>query len=271
MTGTIHTVRSNQESINNAGGWAASAGGSLAAVTPDQNDGTWMSGINNGTVTLGFGSYTLQPNERCRACSFHARLSSPFGATTATWALGNFTAGQWSPNESYQVGAIGWFDGIARTAYADGTEWTQDHLDNIQAKMSSTTVGGTTVLVVEERVDIEVVTQPVVAITAPVGVNPGATRQPVVKWTSTMLDGYSQKKYWIRVYNLAQNPTPIWSSGYSRAFATPSPHTWPSRTGGPHGRCARWSSCPGVRSRNRSGISLTSRSPRSSRSRTWSR
>lgn len=246
MTGTIHTVRPNQESINNAGGWAASAGGSLAAVTPDQNDGTWMSGINNGTVTLGFGSYTLQPNERCRACSFHARLSSPFGA-------------------------IGWFDGIARTAYADGTEWTQDHLDNIQAKMSSTTLGGTTVLVVEERGDIEVVTQPVVAITAPVGVSTGPTRQPVVKWTSTMLDGYSQKKYWIRVYNLAQNPTPIWSKGYSRAFATPSPHTWPSRTGGPHGRCARWSSCPGVRSRNRSGISLTSRSPRSSRSRTWSR
>lgn len=217
MAGTIQVLRPNQEGLDNAGGYAATGGaGSLAAVTSDNSDATFMVGIHTGTVTLGYTSYTLAANERALRARVRFRAIGPsLGTQTVgvTWNFGNFTDGDWTPDEAAFVGAgPANFTGAWHTAWPTGAELTQSLIDKIQARLRSTLFGGGTAVIFEEYIDLEVVKQPTVVLNAPTGTNPGATHRPTVSWTPTIGDGYAQKGYQFKVFNKALNPSPVFGN-----------------------------------------------------------
>lgn len=218
MSGTIKTFRPNQEAIDNAGGYAASAGGSLAAVCSDQSDATWMSGDATGTVVLGFDQYNLAADERVLRVRPRLRCAMPFGTTTMWWTLGNFALGQWLGEERDDAHTIGGFTGAWRTAPPGDTEWDQAWLNQVQMRFRSNLTGGATVLVYEQSIEAEVVTRPTVNVSAPSGTNPGSTHRPTVVWTAVPNDGAAQKKYRVRVFNTAINPSPGFDDTSGRVY-----------------------------------------------------
>jgi len=215
MSGTIHTLIPNQLGIDNAGSYSphpSTGGATIATVTNDDSDATWMVGIGVGTVTLGFSSYALAPGERALRVRSRMRVAGPLlSPVVVQTRVGNFTDGAWAPTEVYPVAALGWITGPWHSTYPlGGVEWGQAQLDKVQTQVQSSLNGGSTVVVYEEKVDVEVLVAPTVVCTAPTGTNPGATHRPTIRWTPTIGDGYPQKGYRIKMWNTDVNPAPVW-------------------------------------------------------------
>lgn len=219
MTGTIRTLRPDQEGIDNAGGYAAVSApvaGSLASATSDDSDTSYIAGIHAGTVSLGVSTYALATTERVLRARVRFRAIGPaLGSHTVgvAWNFGNFTDGDWTPDEVANIGA-GPTDtvGAWHTQWPTGAEITQAFVNKLQTRFRSNLFSGGTAAFFEQYVDLEVVTQPSVVLTAPTGTNPGATHRPTFAWTPTIHDAQAQKKYWIRVFDKALNPSPVWSN-----------------------------------------------------------
>lgn len=184
----------------------------------DNTDATFLSfAALNSFIRVSFTDYTLPGNKRIWGAYIYVREGfSPTSGTPGDWTFFNFES-RFGP---VGVAAGTHLPGISGTFPAEGTfaqrsspwalrdwlgnEWTDADVDATFAYFikNGDTGNKVTVKLAKLRLVLALVTQPVAAITSPVGGASGVSKAPLIKWSYTG-NGEAQNIFQVKVFTQA--------------------------------------------------------------------
>lgn len=112
-----------------------------------------------------------------------------------------------TPTDYYdfgQAGSIGNLTGSWKLSNALGSEWTAAQINAAKLWIRDDGAGSGKPFIVDMFVQVDVRHRSTVAALAPVGTNPGQTRQPTAQWNTSDVDGQGQIAYQVKVYKYDQ-------------------------------------------------------------------
>jgi hypothetical protein len=189
------------------------AGGSATvhAALSDASDSTYITKKSSvsgaGSIVVDFGTTTIGATSKVKRVRIRARVLTP----DATGKMSIFLGSRIS-NENYFYGALAvrgayvsatTFTGAWQNYAPNGGAWTQATIDGLRAKITeyndSTSVGR----FIELFIDVDIVSQPTVTISAPSGTI-SANAAPDVNWSMADVDGETQTYYQFKIFTAAQ-------------------------------------------------------------------
>lgn len=205
---SIEVIRPNAGVSNTD--WGVTGAANVFSATSDNSDSTFGFGeANLAEIVLGFGTYTLQANERClrvrgRIKASHFRSGEDL---VASWNIATAGGNLASDTDTF-VASPATKNGTYRTLTPNGTEWTQERIDDLRLRVITYADGSPLrgIKLYEAYIDLDVRVRPTVVVNLPTGSQ--STRRPTVTWTPTIGDGQTQTAYCIRVYDLGVNASP---------------------------------------------------------------
>jgi hypothetical protein len=207
------------------------SGGALTlhAATNDDSDSTFFSKdssiVGQASALLDFGTTTISASQRVKAVRIRVRLTTPTAAGRINVYLGsrannqNFFHSALAIRGAYTSNTT--FTGPYQTAAPNGADWSQATIDGLRAKVTEYNDTGVLGDIKELYIDVDIVAQPTVTVSAPTGTITNSAA-PDVTWAYADTDNETQAYYEIKVFTAAQygaggfdalTSTPTYTSG----------------------------------------------------------
>lgn len=207
----VTTVRPNATASGSTLFTISGGSGSLHAATSDDSDSTFFSKstsiVGQASALLDFGTTTISASQRVKRVRIRARVSTPTAAGRINVYLGSR-----ADNQNYfhsalairgQYTSITTFTGPWQTAAPNGADWSQATINGLRAKFTEYNDTGVLGSVYELFIDIDIVAQPTVTVSAPTGTITNSAA-PDVTWAYADTDNETQAYYQIKVFTAAQ-------------------------------------------------------------------
>jgi hypothetical protein len=188
--------------------------GSINAALSDASDTTYVSKtssvVGQASALLDFGTTTIGATQQVKRVRVRARLSTP----TANGRV-NIYLGSRVNNQNYFHSAltarglltVQTLVGPWQTSAPNGSSWTQAAINGLRVKITEYNDSSDIGLVYELFVDVDIVNQPSVTVSAPTG-SITSTTSPDVTWAYSDTDLETQSYYQIEVFTSAQYGAP---------------------------------------------------------------
>lgn len=198
--------------VSGGSNFTATGAASLNAATSDDSDSSWIRKTGNGTSStiLGFGTVSLTSTQTIKQVRLRARVSTPTSSGKMNIQLGTRVSGTnyFFPALTVRgTSAISTKTGAWQTSAPDGGTWTQSKIDALRVQVTDYRDSSDRGYVYELFIDVDVVSQPTVTVTAPSGTI-STTAKPDVTWTYSDTDGDGQTYYSLKVFTSAQYSDP---------------------------------------------------------------
>lgn len=225
---TVTTVRPNATASGSTLYTISGGAGSLHASLNDDNDATYIQKTNTivgqASAILDFGTTTISASQRVKQVRVRARCSTPTDVGKLNVYLGSRIDNQNYFHSALAIrgtnSAATTFTGPYFTSAPNGESWSQAAINGLRAKITEyeeTTDRGR---FYELYIDVDIVSQPTVTVSAPTGTIT-TTTAPDVTWAYSDTDNETQAYYQIKVFTSAQ----YGAGGFDAATSTA---TWDS-------------------------------------------
>lgn len=207
----VTTVRPNATASGSSSFTISGGSGSLHAATNDDSDSTFWSKSSSVTgqasALLDFGTTSITSSQRVKRVRIRSRVRTP-----DTTGKINIYLGSRIENQNYfhsalavrgEYTTITTFVGPWFTSAPDGTDWSQESIDGLRAKVTEYNDSTAVARVYELYIDVDVAAQPTTSVSAPTGTIT-TTTAPDVTWSFSDTDGETQSFYQIKVFTDAQ-------------------------------------------------------------------
>jgi hypothetical protein len=208
---SVTTVRPNATASGSGLFTITGGSASLNAALSDDSDATYISKTSSLTgqtsAILDFGTTTVSATQRVKQVRIRARCSTP----TTSGKL-NVYLGSRVDNQNYFHSALAvrgqnssptTFTGPYYTSAPNGESWSQESINGLRAKITEYTETTNIGNFYELYIDVDIVSQPTVTVSAPTGTIT-TTSAPDVTWTYADTDNETQAFYEIKVFSSAQ-------------------------------------------------------------------
>jgi len=195
---------------------------SLHAATSDNSDSTFFSKstsiVGQASALLDFGTTTISASQRVKRVRIRAKVITPTSAGRINIYLGTRTDNQNFFHSALAIRGLysaTTFTGPWQTASPNGADWSQTTIDGLRAKVTEYNDTGVLGSILELYIDVDIVAQPTVTVSAPTGTIT-TSADPDVTWAYADTDNETQAYYQIKVFTAAQ----YGAGGFSASTST---------------------------------------------------